>query len=143
MVCTFFGHREILEDIEEKLYDAVEKLITECGVDSFYIGNQGSFDSCAKKVVKKLSEKYPQIRYSIVLAYMPTNTRRDEYFDFSDTIVPDASARSHPRYAIAARNKWMLERADFVVAYVKRDIGGAARFVSEAKKKGKKVINIA
>jgi len=50
---------------------------------------------------------------------------------------------SHPRYAIAARNKWMLERADFVVAYVKRDIGGAARFVSEAKKKGKKVINIA
>lgn len=42
--CTFFGHRDCYSLDEQALMDAIEDLIRK-GVDTFYIGNQGQFDS--------------------------------------------------------------------------------------------------
>ncbi len=36
----------------------------------------------------------------------------------------------------------LIEKSDFVVTYVSREVGGAAKFKSLAEKKGKTVINI-
>ena len=48
-----------------------------------------------------------------------------------------------PRYAIVKRNEYMLKKADYVIVYVKRNCGGAAKFAEKAVKQKKMVINIA
>ena len=47
------------------------------------------------------------------------------------------------RFAIFYRNKWMIERSDYVVTYVTHQIGsGAAQFKELAEKQGKIVIEL-
>ena len=47
------------------------------------------------------------------------------------------------RYAISRRNEWMVDQADVVVAYVDHGWGGAAKTLEYAKRKNKRIINIA
>ena len=42
--CCFFGHKDTPETIKGNLFAAIEQLIVEHGVETFYVGNQGSFD---------------------------------------------------------------------------------------------------
>ncbi len=109
--------------------------------NGFFVGDKGHFDALARSVLRDLKREYPQIDYAVVLAYLPRS--HDIYDDFSDTLYPEGLELVPPRYAIVRRNLWMLERADFVVAYVERDWGGAAQFVRKAERAGKKVINLA
>ncbi len=140
MICTFFGHRDAPQDIYNKLEAILIDLIENEQVNTFYVGNQGSFDGMVKKALKKLKAVYPHINYAVVLAYMPTDPTTEDY---SNTIFPEGLERVPPKYAIVKRNQWMLEKADFVVAYVKYSFGGAAKFTALAGKKGKIVINLA
>ena len=43
--CTFFGHRDCPETMKTKLREALVDLITNHGVDMFYVGYQGQFDA--------------------------------------------------------------------------------------------------
>ena len=45
--------------------------------------------------------------------------------------------------AIQKRNRWLVDRADCLIAYLFRDFGGAYETVKYAKKQGKPVINLA
>lgn len=141
ITCTFFGHRYVADDIDEKLRDILIDLIEKKGVNNFYVGNHGNFDTLVKSTLISLKKDYEYIKYAVVLAYLPTE-RGDSYKDYSDTIYPDGIERVPPKFAIKARNVWMIGRCDYVVTYVKRDIGGAAEFKALAERKGKTVINI-
>ena len=138
--CTFFGHRDTPDEIEPILYSVLKDLIEKHNVKSFYVGNQGSFDIMVRRNLKKLKSYYPHIDYAVVLAYLPI--KNDNNYDFSDTLIPDELETIHPKYAIAKRNQWMLDEADYVVTYVKVDFGGAAKFKKIAERKGKVVINL-
>ena len=74
-----------------------------------------------------------------VVMYLPG--KKNEYDDFSDTMLPEGIETVHPRYAIEWRNRWMLKRADFVVTYITHPWGGAAKFAEKAKREGKTVVN--
>ncbi len=142
-VCTFFGHRETPEEVKEKLSSAIEDLIVNHGVDTFYMGCEGKFDAYACAAVKELLEKYPHIKYSKVLAYVPSEKRYSEYMDYSDTIVFDGIEKSHPRYAIASRNEWTMKKSEYAITYIKYPLGGAYKYAENMKQKGKTVINLA
>ena len=45
------------------------------------------------------------------------------------------------RFAISYRNRWMVESADVVVAYVLHDWGGAAKTLRYAKQKKKQIVS--
>ena len=64
-----------------------------------------------------------EIRYAVVLAYMPR--KKNEYDDFSNTILLEGIADVHPRYAIDwLRNCWMLQMSDchhFLRSYKQRE----------------------
>ena len=140
MTCTFFGHRNVPNEIEPTLRSTLVDLIENHGADLFYVGNHGEFDAMVRRVLRELSAKYP-IKYHVVLAYMPE--KRDEFRseDYSDTILPEGLEDVPKRFAINYRNKWMIERSDCVVTYVVRDVGsGAAKFKKLAEKKGRKVL---
>ena len=140
MICTFFGHRDAPSSLEDTLKEAIIRLIEQEQVDLFYVGNQGKFDNMVRKVLKTLQGEYPHIRYAVVLAYMPTENDKEQ--DFSDTIYPDGLERVPRRAAIAARNRWMIEKAQYVIAYVKTPGGGAADAVALASRKGKNIIRL-
>ena len=138
--CTFFGHRDCPETIKPYLREVLIDLITNNGVDTFYVGNQGRFDGIVRSVLRELEQAYPEIHYAVVLAYLPG--KKNEYEDFCDTILPEGIETVHPRYAVEWRNRWMLQRAEFVVTYIAHPWGGAAKFAEKAKREGKTVINL-
>ena len=129
--CTFFGHRDCPEIIRPKLREVLIDLITNHGVDMFYMGHQGQFDTYVYSELKKLKQEYPQINYAVVLAYMPG--KKTEYDDYSDTMLPEGIESVHPRYAVSWRNNWMLRQSDYVVTYITHSWGGAAQYEKKAK----------
>ena len=140
MICTFFGHRDVPDEIEEKLYFLLTDLIENENVDVFYVGNHGGFDNMVIRSLKKLKKIYPNIKYYVVLAYMPT--KKIDYQDYSDTIYPDGLEKIPPRLAIIKRNEWMVNKSDCVVTYVTNEFGGAAKFKALANKLKKKMYEI-
>ena len=139
--CTFFGNRDTPKEIEPILLSTLIDLIENKKVDLFYVGNNGNFDYMVRKSLKVLKIKYPYIRYCVVLAYMPYK-KLNKNEDYSDSIFPEELSGIYPRYAIVKRNNWMLDRADYVVSYVRYSYGGAWRFTEQAKKKAKIVIEL-
>ena len=137
--CTFFGHRDVTEELEPILYSVITDLIKNQKADKFYVGNHGAFDYTVIKILKSLSKLYSNICYFIVLAYLPTT---NSGIDFSQTIFPDGLENVPPKFAIKKRNIWMIEKSDIVVTYVTRGFGGAAQFKELAEKKGKRIINL-
>ena len=138
--CCFFGHREVTNNIREKLTAIIKKLITEENVTEFYVGNQGQFDSMVYSVLKELKANYPQIRYSVILAYMP-----DEHIKKvcgENTLFPDGMESVPKKFAISKRNDWMIQQSDFAVCYVHKITGGAAKFREKAGNKGLRVIDV-
>ncbi len=138
-ICTFFGHRDCSYAIKEKLKKEIRNLIKNESVKKFYFGNQGNFDIIVLNVIKELKEEYPDISYNIVLAYIPTsNSSADHAYSF----LPDGIEKIPKRFAISYRNKWLVNKSDFVITYVVKPCGGAAKFMEYAIKKKKKVINL-
>lgn len=138
-LCTFFGHSECYGLDAAVLRSAIEDLIKQ-GVTEFLVGNQGQFDGMVRTCLKSLQKQYPEIRYSVVLAYLPTKKR--EFEDFSDAMYPEGIESVHPRYAISWRNRYLLGRADICLCYVNYTFGGAYKFAHMAKTRGLTVINL-
>ena len=138
--CCFFGHREVTHNIKDKLIAIIEKLITEDNVTEFYVGNQGQFDSMVYSVLKELKAKYPHIRYTVVLAYMPDEHIKKVYGE--DTLFPDGMESVPKKFAISKRNDWMIQQSGFAVCYVHKITGGAVKCREKCVRKKLKVIDI-
>ena len=137
MIVTFFGHAQILqrEEIEKWLYVVTENLI-EQGAITFYLGGYGAFDSLAASVLKAQKKRNSHIELVLVLAYL--NTKRNTS-GYDSTIYPPLEMVPR-RFAISYRNRWMVESADVVVAYVLHDWVGAATTLRYAKQKKKQIV---
>ena len=139
MTATFFGHKDTPKEIEPTLRSTLIDLIENKNVTVFYVGNNGNFDTMVRRQLEGLSQLYP-ITYSVVLAYLPT--KKSEYDDYANTILPEGIETTPKRFAISYRNKWMIEQADIVVTYVTHSFGGAAQFKELAERQGKTVIEL-
>ena len=124
LTCTFFGHHNCPATVKPKLRAVLVELIERQGVDTFYVGRQGTFDILV---------------HSLVLERLPEWRPGDDY---SDTIFPEGMEHAIPRFAISKRNEWMLKQADVVVTYITHDWGGATRYAEKAERQGKAVINL-
>ena len=130
-ICTFFGHSDCGEGVRPLLRQVVEAHIVQRGVKEFYVGNHGRFDALVLSVLRELNQSYPQIAYSVVLAYMP-NAGKPLSYRLGETVIPEGIENVPPRYAIAYRNDWMLRKADFVITYVRYSTGASARYAKKA-----------
>ena len=141
--CTFFGHRDCPDSIKVNLKKEIEQLICDQQVHIFYVGTQGSFDRMAYCALRELRNKYSNIKMYRVLAYMPRNDAvSNDNAQSEDTILPEGIERVHPRYAIVWRNNWMIDRSEYVIAYITHPTGGAFQAVERAQKKGKDVVRL-
>ncbi len=142
LTVTFLGHKNTKQNIQENLKRVLIDLIENKKATRFLVGNNGNFDFWVKQILKDLKNKYPNISYYVVLAYLPRKNNELNYIDYSNTLFPEAVARAPKKFAISYRNKWMICESEIVVVNVDHSFGGAATFKELAEKKGKIVINL-
>ena len=143
IVCTFFGHRDAPSDIKSMIRDAIVDLITNKGVDMFMVGDSGNFDRMVNVVLKELEPHY-EFNYQIVISRIPgKKTDVSSVSSETPTILPNGIENIIPKFAIDYRNNYMLSMSDFVITYIVRSYGGAAKYYNKAISKNKIVINIA
>ena len=140
--CAMFGHRDCPTDIFEELCIQIEKLYLEQGVTEFYVGYQGQFDSIARKAIRFVKCAYPEIQCVVTLAYFPTPDRLPLLHENEITCFPEGIETAPPRFGIDYRNRWMVAQCEYVLCYITRSFGGAAKYVERARKKGKTIINV-
>ena len=147
-ICAFFGHRDtqVTNSLISKLQEILISLINQ-GVDEFWCCEQGEFDWIARSTMLDLKKKFSDIKVCYVLAY-PTFLRSETSYNYleetyDDIIYPDEAAEGHQKFAITRRNKYIVENADVIVCYIKRQSGGAFKAVKLAEKLNKGVINLA
>lgn len=148
-VCLF-GHRMIddLLTVEGKLYELLRIVMQRNDREvEFLVGRNGDFDLMAASVIRKLKRETgnDNIYLTLVLPYETAELRNNtEAFEsYYDSIeICEASALCNPRYAIVARNRDMVDRADLVAVYVKHESGGAYQSLKYAEKNEKRIINL-
>lgn len=148
-ICTFLGHRKVYQSaIEARLDAEIEKLLQTDNEFLFLTGGMGQFDDMAASAVRAAKCRHSEkcITLTLVLPYMSNrlNTNKEYYQSYYDQIIiPEELNTAYYKAAIQRRNRWMVDRADIVIAYISRDFGGALASVKYAQKHGKPVINIA
>ena len=145
MVITFFGHSDFkcTEQIKAKAYTLLCLEGQGKEVD-FYLGNYGGFDNFAFDIAKGYKEKYPKSKLIFITPYIHKGYYKIEeskkYFD--ETVFPEIEGVP-PIYAISKRNEWMIDQSNVVFFFVNRSWGGAAKALAYAKRRKKKIINLA
>ena len=139
--CTFFGHRNCPAGIRPSRRAAILAMVGQQGVDTFYVGHQGAFDRMAFSVLRELD--LPNIRYAVVLAYLPAGSSRLDPEIAPHSFFPDGMESVPQKFAIARRNDWLLRHADCVITYVCGPGGGAAKYAAAARRQGKQIIDLA
>lgn len=129
IACTFAGHREMWDNIADELEETILDMIEQEGVSRFYIGENGEFDALCAKTVRRIKKtRYSHVELILVQPYMMQrlNELRAQYASFYDDIlIPEESDSAHPKQAIPIRNRWMVDHSDALIAYLRRDFGGA------------------
>ena len=147
MIITFCGHADFDKnrEYEEKLLDFIEEKVGNEAVE-FYLGGYGAFDRFAYDCCNKYKRSHPNVSLVLVTPYMTVEYQQNhleyEKARYDAIIYPDIEDKP-PRFAISYRNKYMVEAADCVVAYVCRRFGGAFATYQHAKRKGKEIFNLA
>ncbi len=142
--CCGFGHRNVFENIVDRLDSVVEAVIQQ-GCDVFYSGAMGDFDSLFSSTVRKAKKKHPHIKLICVKPYFTNgiNTDRDYYNAmYDDVIIPPEIIGVHYKAAIKERNRWIIDNCNVVLVYIIRDYGGAFDAMKYALKRKKYVIKV-
>ena len=119
--CCFLGHRKITEtdNMKLKLYEILERLITDENAGTFLFGSKSEFDTLCLKTVSKLKEKYPQIIRVYVRAEYPYITAEYENYllqFYEITYFPD-NAINAGRAVYVERNYEMINKSDICIFY--------------------------
>ena len=146
MIITFFGHSNCLfnDDIKKQLKNILVGEIIKNPTCKFFLGGYGDFDGLCLRTLRELKHDFPTIEILFITPYLDKNYSKLELakYYYDDVIFPPIE--SVPRkFAILKRNEWMVEQADLVIAFVKYSWGGAAKALEYAKRKKKRIINIA
>lgn len=149
ITCTFAGHREVYQSgIGARLEAEIETLLQKDDDFTFLTGGMGQFDNMGASAVRTAKHRHPEkrITLALVLPYLINRLNTDkEYYQnsYDEIIIPEELDTAHYKAAIQLRNRWMVDRADTVIAYIYRDFGGALSTVRYAQRQGKSVINLA
>lgn len=142
---ALFGHRELssYRKVEMRLERVLREALQRRGSIEVYIGRNGEFDELAASVVKRLSRAVGAECCEMTLI-LPYFSGKIEYYEryYDRVLIPEEVWRLHPKRAIEARNRFMVEQSDLCVCYVEKPSGGAAKALAYAKALGKETVNL-
>ena len=144
--CAFAGHSEIHNsNLVEEIKTTAKELITECGVNEFWVGHYGDFDHYAAKVIRELKQEYG-IELVLVIPYLTKEIEeyKEEYYrNFDPVLMADIPEKTPKKLKIIKANQYMVNESEYLICYVKNSWGGAAKTLDYAKQKKKKIYNLA
>lgn len=139
--CALTGHRDLPPDFpEDELLFALADLVEE-GFTTFYCGMARGFDLTALKALAEIKKS----RNIVIEACIPyggqdkSMAQKDKELYQSLLLSCDRKTLLYPTFkpgCTLARDRYMVDRADVVFAYCKRDKGGSAYTVKYARSKG-------
>lgn len=133
--CSFFGHSNAPLTVYPALATAIERHITEYGVNEFLVGQYGNFDSMAKRAVAAAKERHPEIKLDVMVPYLPEPSRQAALDRDVDHIIYPEGLETVPRkFAISRLNQIMVRDSDYAIAYVTHTWGGAYNTMKAAQK---------
>ncbi|MBQ8254456.1 MAG: DUF1273 family protein [Clostridia bacterium] len=147
----FTGHRAMTEseikDAAVLVSEQIKKLYVR-GVRNYFAGGAIGFDLAAAVTVLNMKRVYPDITLNLALPcpeYQSKWTRAEiELFNRvrsradSEVYVSE----SYHRGCMQMRNKYMVDKSVFCIAYLREKRGGTYNTVAYALKKGIEVINL-
>lgn len=146
MIITFCGHSKIFnggQELHDKIYSVIEQEAKDAHV-KFYLGAYGEFDNLALKVCSRFKRNRLNTELYFISPYLDDKymTARKTLLEQFDGIIYPPLENTPKKYAIIERNKWIVNQADFIIAYVNHSWGGAAKTLEYAYKKHKKFVNL-
>ena len=136
--CFFIGYRDTGAEIFPALLAEVERHIRDCGVTDFFVGDHGSFDRLAARAVQEVKQRQTQVRLTLLLPYHPALRPVELPEGFDGSYYPFGEERVPPRFAILRANRLMVERCDYLIAYVRHRLGGAGQVLDYAQRRAAK-----
>lgn len=131
-ICAFTGHRSLEEDLSKSALKKQVKEMIKKGVDTFLCGMAVGFDLLAAETVLALKKKYPSVK---LIACIPC-CGQERFFSEEDKkryalLVQNADektvlAEHYYKGCMQKRDIYMADRADVMLAYCKKETGGAA-----------------
>ena len=145
MIVAFCGHSTYIsnENDEKRLLNNLEAVIRGNQVD-FYLGGYGAFDAFALKCASKYKERHGNAKIIFVTPYLNKwlNKRKDVIEEYYDEIIYPEIEHVPLKFAIIKRNEWIIDRADYVFAYVRSHYGGAYKTLLYTHKRKKPFLNL-
>lgn len=149
MIIAFIGHSEIAH--QDRVQSAVKEQISGASREAAevvcYVGGYGDYDEICARACRELKSERGGIEVVYVTPYISPDAqvriRKMQNDGMIDTSVYPPLECVPPRFAILKRNEWMMKNADLVIAYVKREYGGAYKALCVARRLKKPVINLA
>ena len=143
MTVTFCGHSDFVPStaMETRLLSVLASQIGDSPAE-LLLGGYGSFDRFALRCGKIFQQTHPSVSLIYVTPYMVTERQASVGAEYDGIVYPPLE-HAPPRYAILHRNRYMVERADLVIACITRSRGGAYQTYLHARRKGKTMINLA
>lgn len=150
-ICSFSGHRKIELNEQKRLRTAlldVVSVLAEEGFGEFRCGGALGFDTLCADAVLEVKKKFPQIE---LVMYVPCLDQNKYYNEIQNKKylfhINSASKRiciSEKYYngCMLKRNREMIKGADCLVSYLRKDSGGTAYTVAEAKKNNIEIIEL-
>ena len=117
----FFGHRKIdeTEELKNKLYEIIEKLIVNEKVNTFLFGSKSEFDDLCHKTVTKLKEKYTHIKRIYVRSafqHIPDWYEDSLLKHYESTYFPE-HMKNAGSASYVERNQDMIDHSQYCVVY--------------------------
>lgn len=142
---AFIGHREIenYREVEDTIMAKLSDLLRGKEFVEFQIGRNGEFDVFVASCIKRLQKNFGDHNSAMTLV-LPYPVADMEYFeDYYDSIsIPEEAGNAHPKGAITKRNQWLVDNSDLLIAYVRRETGGAATCLKMAEKAEIEIVRI-
>ena len=146
MIITFCGHSHLADKEKHKrtILELLEKRIGTRSVE-LYFGGYGDFDELAYECGRIYKKTHPSTSLVFVTPYITESYQKNKLQGLAekyDIILYPPIEGKPLRFAISYRNKFMVEKADLVIACVSHDWGGAFATYRYARKKEKEIFNL-
>ncbi len=149
--CCFTGHRDIPEIEKERLYrdlyTEISALIKK-GVTIFRCGGARGFDTMAALAVLDIKKLNHEISLVVDVPcrnqHLRWNTEEREAMEYIMSVADEVNVLS-PYYhngCMQYRNRYMVDRSLYLIAYQTKSSGGSAYTVLYAKEQGLTIIKI-
>lgn len=139
--CCFAGHKDISdENVRQKAFSIIEYLVKNYGVNIFLVGNYGAFDRMIAGILNEIKKMYC-IKIELIIPYLTQEIINNKLFyekNYDRISIPPFSSSTPNKYKIIKTTEYMIDNSDFLICYVSKEWGGAAKTLEYALKMKKK-----